>query len=288
MSRTLPCSGRGAAPRAGMDIDRVGFERAGCPVGASWATVAPGAASMLRRDKADNAKSHGATVTEAGERKFAPVPSRSARYAQNRSPARRPAPRRFGHRRGRIRRSAAARRDAPVARPEVPAGKGTTVGIAPRKAGPRKVDGDRSDWDGQLPGFGGVLMYSHGELVYEDHIFDAYGADNGQDRDRIGRAGPAHRGGSRDSTALDPASSTCPGSSACPPARSTYAMHYGDVAARRRGRPVGAAARHRRRARPLAAGPHDHDDSDDRHGAARAARHAAGRRERTPSRTTAG
>lgn len=36
-----------------------------------------------------------------------------------------------------------------------------------------------------MPGFGGATIYSHGELVYEDHIFDAYGPDNGQDAARL-------------------------------------------------------------------------------------------------------
>src|SRR4051794_8108095 len=73
----------------------------------------------------------------------------------------------------------------PVLRTEVPAGSGTTVALKPRSDAPRRVDGDPADWGGTLPGSGGALDYSHGELVYQDHIFDAYGADNGQDAQRM-------------------------------------------------------------------------------------------------------
>jgi len=73
---------------------------------------------------------------------------------------------------------------APVLRSEIPAGAGTTIALEPRSGGPRKLDGDAGDWAGELPGFGGALMYSAGELVYQDHLFDAYGADEGQDAQR--------------------------------------------------------------------------------------------------------
>ncbi|MEJ7786218.1 MAG: prolyl oligopeptidase family serine peptidase [Solirubrobacteraceae bacterium] len=73
---------------------------------------------------------------------------------------------------------------APVLRSPVPAGAGTNVALPGRHDGPRKVDGDASDWAGSLPGFGGAAMYSGGELVYQDHLFDAYGADEGQDAAR--------------------------------------------------------------------------------------------------------
>jgi acetyl esterase/lipase len=72
----------------------------------------------------------------------------------------------------------------PVLRAEIPAGGGTTVALGDRHDGERKLDGDASDWDGALPGFGGATQYSHGELVYQDHLFDAYGADEGEDTER--------------------------------------------------------------------------------------------------------
>lgn len=73
----------------------------------------------------------------------------------------------------------------PVLRSEVPAGKGTTVALPrERHDGDRDVDGERKDWKGSLPGFGGASLYSSGELVHQDHLFDAYGADEGQDAQR--------------------------------------------------------------------------------------------------------
>src|SRR4051812_4171043 len=74
----------------------------------------------------------------------------------------------------------------PALRSQVPAGGGQTVTVFDRHDGPRTLDGDTRDWDGSLPGFGGASMYSHGELVYEDHLFDAHGADEGQDTQRAG------------------------------------------------------------------------------------------------------
>ena len=72
----------------------------------------------------------------------------------------------------------------PALRSQIPAGGGTAVAQANRHDGPRTVDGDPGDWGGTLPGFGGASAYSSGELVYEDHLFDAYGADEGQDAQR--------------------------------------------------------------------------------------------------------
>lgn len=51
---------------------------------------------------------------------------------------------------------------------------------------PRLVDGDVSDWRGQPTGFAGTSVYSAGELVYTDHLFDSYGADDGGDTARFG------------------------------------------------------------------------------------------------------
>jgi len=52
------------------------------------------------------------------------------------------------------------------------------------------VDGDPSDWIGTGTGFGGTAVRSAGELVYTDHLFDAYGADNGDDAERLATLGP--------------------------------------------------------------------------------------------------
>lgn len=73
----------------------------------------------------------------------------------------------------------------PVFRTQVPAGRGRVVNLAPAFDPTRTVDGNVSDWTGQLPGFGGAEIYSHGELVYEDHILDAYGPADNYEADRM-------------------------------------------------------------------------------------------------------
>src|SRR5947209_2294854 len=70
---------------------------------------------------------------------------------------------------------AAADVSAPVLSTEVPAGHGTVIALRRSFDPPRKVDGDISDWHGRPTGFGGTTIYSSGELVYQDHIFDAWG-----------------------------------------------------------------------------------------------------------------
>src|SRR5438270_1444211 len=67
----------------------------------------------------------------------------------------------------------------PVFSTEVPAGHGTAVPLRPASDPPRVVDGRIDDWRGRPTGFGGTTIYSHGELVYQDHIFDACGPANG-------------------------------------------------------------------------------------------------------------
>lgn len=74
----------------------------------------------------------------------------------------------------------------PVLRSAIPAGGGTTVALADRPGGAITIDGDRGDWLGELPGFGGAAMYSRGELVYQDHLFDAYGPAKDDDVQRVG------------------------------------------------------------------------------------------------------
>src|SRR3954462_9887455 len=67
----------------------------------------------------------------------------------------------------------------PVLRAQIPAGSGTTEFLGDQPEGARTIDGAISDWNGRLPGFGGAIAYSRGELLYEDHIFDPYGSDKG-------------------------------------------------------------------------------------------------------------
>jgi Putative esterase len=54
---------------------------------------------------------------------------------------------------------------------------GTGKVVAERKVRPsrKRVDGRIADWRGQSSGYAGTTVYSRGELVYLDHLFDAYG-----------------------------------------------------------------------------------------------------------------
>jgi Prolyl oligopeptidase family len=54
----------------------------------------------------------------------------------------------------------------------------------------KTADGDISDWVGAPSRYGGTAVYSGGEFVYQDHIFDAYGADDGRDADRLAQTDP--------------------------------------------------------------------------------------------------
>lgn len=85
--------------------------------------------------------------------------------------------------------------EAPVLHGETERGSGTTVdgGSAPPPVA-RTVDGDRSDWLGTPSGFGGTVVHSAGELVYQDHLFDAYGPDDGGDAERERLLGPLQEG----------------------------------------------------------------------------------------------
>src|SRR3954447_17025907 len=116
----------------------------------------------------------------------------------------------------------------PVLRTEVPAGSGTTVTLKPRSDAPRRVDGDPADWGGTLPGFGGALDYSHGELVYQDHIFDAYGADNGQDAQRMAVEDPVEQA-VPETYRIDPALQYVPQEFGIPTGPFTFDTHYGDL-----------------------------------------------------------
>lgn len=73
----------------------------------------------------------------------------------------------------------------PVAR-----GTGTTVPATSVAPVPKVVDGAVGDWVGAGTGFGGTVVRSAGEVVYQDHLFDAYGADAGDDAERLALLGP--------------------------------------------------------------------------------------------------
>jgi dienelactone hydrolase/antitoxin (DNA-binding transcriptional repressor) of toxin-antitoxin stability system len=48
------------------------------------------------------------------------------------------------------------------------------------RAGLRTIDGDPSDWTGETTRLGGTSQVSHGEFIYQDYVYDDYGADTRQ------------------------------------------------------------------------------------------------------------
>lgn len=67
-------------------------------------------------------------------------------------------------------------------------------GVAAPTEGPtpvdKSIDGDISDWVGESSMYGGTVVYSAGELVYQDHLFDAHGPDDGRDASRMSKTDP--------------------------------------------------------------------------------------------------
>src|SRR3954470_24027346 len=115
----------------------------------------------------------------------------------------------------------------PVFRTEVPAGGGTTEFLGNRPEPARAIDGATSDWTGGLPGFGGAIAYSRGELVYQDHIFDPYGPDNGQDAQRLSVLDPL-AATVPETYRLDPAYQYVPGEFGVPTGPLVTTTNYGD------------------------------------------------------------
>jgi pimeloyl-ACP methyl ester carboxylesterase len=116
----------------------------------------------------------------------------------------------------------------PVLTADIPAGGGTTTPLKRATDPARTVDGDVQDWTGRLPGFGGALQYSRGELVYEDHIFDAWGPDNGQDAQRLAVEQPL-QDAIPETYRVDPALEYVPEEFGVPLGPFTYSTHYGDL-----------------------------------------------------------
>ena len=123
---------------------------------------------------------------------------------------------------------AAAAVSVPVLSAEVPAGHGTAVDLRRATDPPRAVDGQTGDWRGRPSGFGGSTIYSSGELVYQDHIFDAYGPDNGQDVQRL-KAQDALEPTVPEIYRLDPAAQYLPGEFGIPTPGYNLSTHYGDL-----------------------------------------------------------
>lgn len=67
--------------------------------------------------------------------------------------------------------------------------RGTAVVTALPAVAPtaKVVDGQTADWTGVAPGFSGLATYSAGEYVYPDYLFDSFGADDGDDAERVAR-----------------------------------------------------------------------------------------------------
>ena len=78
-------------------------------------------------------------------------------------------------------------KDLPVLSEETPRGTADVVTVDGPAPQAKTIDGDPSDWVGESSMFGGTAIYSAGELVYQDHIFDAYGPDDGRDTARFER-----------------------------------------------------------------------------------------------------
>lgn len=116
----------------------------------------------------------------------------------------------------------------PVTTTEIPAGGGTTVALKRNPEAARKVDGQFGDWQGNRPAFGGALAYSRGELVYQDHIFDAYGPDNGQDAQRLAVQDPLAQA-VPETYRVDPTLQYVPQEFGVPMGPFTFDVHYGDL-----------------------------------------------------------
>ena len=124
----------------------------------------------------------------------------------------------------------AAALGAPVLSTEVPAGGGKVVSLPRVAPAPKKVDGRLGDWRGTLPGFGGAVLYSAGELLYQDHLFDAWGADDGRDAERLAIQDPLAEA-FPETYRIDPAlQANLPGEFGLPaPRELSYSTNYGDL-----------------------------------------------------------
>lgn len=75
--------------------------------------------------------------------------------------------------------------DLPFLSRETPRGSGDAVSAPGPAATTKTADGDISDWVGIPSRYGGTAVYSAGEFVYQDHLFDAHGPDDGRDAARF-------------------------------------------------------------------------------------------------------
>ena len=119
---------------------------------------------------------------------------------------------------------------APVLSTEVPAGTGVVASMPSAGPSAKTVDGSIADWRGRAPGFGGALFYSRGELLYQDHLFDAYGPDDGRDAQRLAVQDPLLEA-LPETYRIDPAlQANLPGEFGLPaPEQLEYSTNYGDL-----------------------------------------------------------
>jgi pimeloyl-ACP methyl ester carboxylesterase len=119
---------------------------------------------------------------------------------------------------------------APVLSTEVPAGTARTQPLADAAPSAKTVDGSIADWRGRLPGFGGALFHSRGELLYQDHLFDAYGPDDGRDAQRLAVQDPLLEA-LPETYRIDPAlQANLPGEFGLPaPEQLQFSTNYGDL-----------------------------------------------------------
>ncbi len=71
--------------------------------------------------------------------------------------------------------------DLPVGGHELNKGTGKVVPATPIAPVAKTIDGAIGDWVGLPSRYAGTSVYSGGEYVYQDHLFDAFGADAGED-----------------------------------------------------------------------------------------------------------
>src|SRR5205814_8798577 len=74
--------------------------------------------------------------------------------------------------------------EPPRCHPGVNAGSLAVASGPSTRPAAHKADGNLADWVGTPTRYGGTAVYSKGEYVYTDHLFDAYGADDGRDAQR--------------------------------------------------------------------------------------------------------
>lgn len=119
---------------------------------------------------------------------------------------------------------------APVLSTEVPAGTANVASLRNVAPSAKTIDGSIDDWRGRAPGFGGALFYSRGELLYQDHLFDAWGPDDGRDAQRLAVQDPLLEA-LPETYRIDPAlQANLPGEFGLPaPEQLEYSTNYGDL-----------------------------------------------------------